>query len=149
MVLPCSDRISRVPPYSYTPNTPTSTGLSPSSADLPRSFELRVICHWPSPLSLTTTYGVSFDVLSSGYLDVSVPRVASCRPMRSAGGGGVWPPPGSPIRRSAGRRASAPHRGLSQLATSFIGFLCQGIHRVPLTSSRKDVSGLHTLLDSK
>ena len=75
MVLPCSDRISRVPPYSYTPNTPTSTGLSPSSADLPRSFELRVICHWPSPLSLTTTYGVSFDVLSSGYLDVSVPRV--------------------------------------------------------------------------
>ena len=75
MVLPCSDRISRVPPYSHTPNTPTSTGLSPSSADLPRSFELRVICHWPSPLSLTTTYGVSFDVLSSGYLDVSVPRV--------------------------------------------------------------------------
>ncbi len=75
MVLPYSDRISRVPPYSYTHNTPTSTGLSPSSADFPKSFELRVTCHWPSPLSLTTTHGVSFDVLSSGYLDVSVPQV--------------------------------------------------------------------------
>eukprot|EP01132_Coremiostelium_polycephalum_P013234 gene13234-16141_t len=31
--------------------------------------------HWPGPRSLATTYGVSFDVLSSGYLDVSVPRV--------------------------------------------------------------------------
>ena len=119
------------------------TGLSPCVAGPPRPFLAL------GPRSLATTRGISFDFSSSGYLDVSVPRVASCRPMRSAGGGGVWPPPGSPIRRSAGRRASAPHRGLSQLATSFIGFLCQGIHRVPLTSSRKDVSGLHTLLDSK
>jgi hypothetical protein len=31
--------------------------------------------HWPGPLSLATTYGVSVDVLSSGYLDVSVRRV--------------------------------------------------------------------------
>ena len=31
--------------------------------------------HWPGPRSLATTNGVSFDVLSSGYLDVSVPRV--------------------------------------------------------------------------
>ena len=31
--------------------------------------------HWPDPLSLATTYGVSVDVLSSGYLDVSVHRV--------------------------------------------------------------------------
>jgi len=30
---------------------------------------------WASPLSLATTRGVSVDVLSSGYLDVSVPRV--------------------------------------------------------------------------
>ena len=50
---------------------------------------------------------------------------------------GCWarPQQGSPIRRSAGRRVLAPHRGLSQLATSFVGFLCQGIHRVPLISS--------------
>jgi hypothetical protein len=31
--------------------------------------------HWPGPRSLATTNGVSVDVLSSGYLDVSVPRV--------------------------------------------------------------------------
>ena len=41
---------------------------------------------------------------------------------------------GLPIGRSTGRRLCAPHRGLSQLVTSFIGFLCQGIHRTLLTS---------------
>ena len=33
------------------------------------------IGHWPGPRSLVTTNGVSVDVLSSGYLDVSVRRV--------------------------------------------------------------------------
>ena len=32
-------------------------------------------------------------------------------------------------------RVSAPNRGLSQLVASFVGFLCQGIHRLPLPSS--------------
>jgi hypothetical protein len=32
------------------------------------------------------------------------------------------------------KRVSAPNRGLSQLTTSFIGFLCQGIHRMLLLS---------------
>ncbi len=41
---------------------------------------------------------------------------------------------GSPIRKSAGQRMLAPHRSLSQLATSFIASKCQGIHRVPLDS---------------
>jgi hypothetical protein len=35
------------------------------------------------PRSLATTNGVSIDVLSSGYLDVSVPRVRSKPPMYS------------------------------------------------------------------
>ena len=30
---------------------------------------------WPLPLSLATTYGISFDFSSSAYLDVSVQRV--------------------------------------------------------------------------
>ena len=30
---------------------------------------------WPLPISLATTFGISFDFSSSGYLDVSVPRV--------------------------------------------------------------------------
>ena len=52
----------------------TATGLSPTMAQLPRL--LRIISdHWPGPRSLATTNGVSVDVLSSGYLDVSVPRV--------------------------------------------------------------------------
>ena len=35
------------------------------------------------------------------------------------------------------KRICAPNRGLSQLVTSFVGFLCQGIHRVPLPSSSR------------
>ena len=34
---------------------------------------------WPLPLSLATTNGISVDVSSSGYLDVSVPRVPFAR----------------------------------------------------------------------
>ena len=41
---------------------------------------------------------------------------------------------GSPIRKSAGHRMLAPHRSLSQLATSFIASKCQGIHRLPLVA---------------
>ena len=90
---------------------------------------------WAGPRSLAATSGISVDFSSSGYLDVSVPRVAVPRPMCSAGGGRVLPRPGSPIRRSAGQRVCAPRRGLSQLATSFLVFLCLGIHRAPLISS--------------
>ena len=42
---------------------------------------------------------------------------------------------GCPIRRPPGQRLFAPLRSLSQLATSFIACLCQGIHRVPLVAS--------------
>ena len=87
------------------------------------------------PLSLAATDGISVDFLSSGYLDVSVPRVAAAALMRSARGAHALPWAGSPIRRSAGQRPFAPRRGLSQLATSFVGFPCQGIHRAPLVSS--------------
>ena len=51
----------------------TNTGLSPSLAAFPNAFFL--IRARPGPRSLATTNGVSVDVLSSGYLDVSVPRV--------------------------------------------------------------------------
>ena len=46
---------------------------------------------------------------------------------------------GSPIRRPAGQRPFAPNRSLSQLAASFIDFLCQGIHRAPLVSSSNKI----------
>ena len=83
MVPPCSDRISRVPPYSRTTLLSTHTGLSPSMAVLPSTFWFLQSGHWPSPRSLATTNGVSIDVLSSGYLDVSVPRVRFSYPMYS------------------------------------------------------------------
>ena len=40
----------------------------------------------------------------------------------------------SPFGNPRVNGCSAPHRGLSQPSTSFIGSWCQGIHRVPLTS---------------
>ena len=54
-----SDRISRVPPYSKNMEPFTDTGLSPTMADLSKSFSLQFHKHWPSPRSLVTTKGVS------------------------------------------------------------------------------------------
>ena len=87
-----------------------------------------------SPFARRYSGSLEIDFLSSGYLDVSVPRVASRRPMYSACRCWARPQQGSPIRRSAGRRMCAPRRGLSQLAASFIGSLCQGIRRAPVVS---------------
>jgi hypothetical protein len=78
VVPPCSDRISRVPPYSCPCIDRSHTGLSPIIARLSRRFCWIIARHWPGPRSLATTNGVSVDVLSSGYLDVSVPRVRFC-----------------------------------------------------------------------
>jgi len=75
VVPPFSDRITRVPPYSKIYVVFTCTGLSPSMADFPKSFQLFHIDHKPGPRSLATTNGVSVDFLSSGYLDVSVHQV--------------------------------------------------------------------------
>ena len=75
MVPPYSDRISRVPPYSRITRLSTDTGLSPYIAPLSIRFSFLPHNHWPGPRSLATTSGVSVDVLSSGYLDVSVRRV--------------------------------------------------------------------------
>ena len=72
--------------------------------------------------------------LSSGYSDVSFPRVPSSHPMCSGAGDGPLRPPGFPIRRSVHRSPPAAPHGLSQLATSFFGFRCQGIHHTPLLS---------------
>ena len=53
----------------------TRTGLSPALARLSRRFRFLHLSHWASPRSLATTSGVSVDVLSSSYLDVSVRSV--------------------------------------------------------------------------
>ena len=97
------------------------------------------------PRSLATTGGVSVDFLSSGYLDVSVPRVRFLNPMYSGPRYLVMPvvdyrmvtttniQVGFPIRRSMDQSLfPAPH-GLSQGITSFIASCCQGIHQTPLS----------------
>ena len=129
MVPPCSDRVSRAPPYSRTVSLSTRTGLSPTMARLSRRFRFLRNCHWPGPRSLATTNGVSVDVLSSGYLDVSVPQVCflhlyiQCK---------MTLRPGFPIQKSTDQSLLTAPRGLSQRATSFIASQCQGIHQMPL-----------------
>ena len=63
------------------------------SLQLPRSFvtpyrmsynpKRQASSVWAIPLSLAATKGISFDFSSSGYLDVSVPRVVFHHPMYS------------------------------------------------------------------
>jgi hypothetical protein len=89
---------------------------------------------WADPRSLATTRGVSFDLRSSGYLDVSVlpvPFSSLCiqDEMTAHYRRRVFPF-GNPRVKGC----SAPHRGLSQPSTSFFGSRCQGIHRVPFLS---------------
>src|ERR1700722_4939481 len=50
-------------------------GYHPLRPCFPDRFRLSLMYHWPGPRSLATTNGGSVDVLSSRYLDVSVPWV--------------------------------------------------------------------------
>lgn len=72
MVPLCSDKISRVSPYSRFITLSTHTGLSPIIADFSKSFWFLRYKYWAGPRSLVTTSGVSVDFLSSRYLDISV-----------------------------------------------------------------------------
>ena len=135
MVPPYSDQVSRVWPYSgscaaatvFTYVTLTLFG-GPSHAlrltftvlkavRTPKVFLPPV---WPLPRSLATTYGISVDVSSSPYLDVSVqavPSVYLCvqytvHELSHAD---------CSIRTSADRCLLATPRSFSQLVTSFFG----------------------------
>ena len=76
---------------------------------------------WPLPSSLATTKGIEFSFFSSGYLDVSLPRVPSYEPMDSVHGDCALPQPGSPIRISWDQSLLATPPGFSQLIASFFG----------------------------
>lgn len=91
MVPATSNGASPTPPYSgYCLSPPTSfTGLSPSMARFPSRFMSSLVLImqsynplsaltervWASALSLATTCAITVVFSSSGYLDVSVPRV--------------------------------------------------------------------------
>ena len=70
---------------------------------------------WAPPLSLTTTQGISVDFFSSGYLDVSVPRVRLRRAMYSPWGYAcAWVSPfGSPMVKGP-LRLAWDFRGLAR-----------------------------------
>ena len=143
MVPPASHRISRVPRYSGSVLlfSPSLIGLSPSLAALSIALQLsyfqiltsstpddRSLPVWPLTVSLATTKVIEFSFFSSGYLDVSLPRVPSDEPMDSVHGDWALPQPGSPIRRSPDQSPFAAPRSFSQLIASFIGNQCHGIH---------------------
>ena len=92
MVPPCSDQVSRVWPYSgscaaalvFTYVTLTLFGgpshtlrLTIAVLKAVRTPKVFLPSVWPLPRSLATTYGISVDVSSSPYLDVSVQAVPS------------------------------------------------------------------------
>ena len=143
MVPPASHRISRVPRYSGTCSlsSPSLTGLSPSPVSLSRNFRSAIVGYrspstpdvrrppvWPLTSSLATTKVIEFSFFSSGYLDVSLPRVPSYEPIDSAHGDCALPQPGSPIRIPWDQSLLATPPGFSQLIASFVGNQCLGIH---------------------
>ena len=148
-------------------------GYHPLRPCFPDRFRLSLMYHWPGPRSLATTNGVSIDVLSSRYLDVSVPWVRLKPPMNSeisylhlitgnpkprglVSNIAVQTPRyeilefqlskvGFPIRKSVDQSFFAAPHGLSQRSTSFIASQRQGIHRTPLRHLIALIINVHTL----
>ena len=120
----------------------SSTGTLPSMSE--RSSSLRLskpyvmsvrnpgskLPVWPLSRSLAATWEIDVSFSSSGYLDVSVPRVSFSQTMYSSVDNCTLLQLSSLIRTSAGQWIFAPHRSFSQLVTSFFGSQCQGIRPV-------------------
>jgi hypothetical protein len=88
-------------------NFPTRRQTDPDEPYNPRTTTTAV-SHtarvWALPRSLATTKGVEVSFLSSGYLDVSVPQLASSCPMDSGRSTRALPRVGFPIRKSPDHR---------------------------------------------
>ena len=163
MVPADSRRISRVPRYSGAASALSADfrvrGFHPLRPAFPRrspSPDCR-LCRrsynpgprlatgpvWAGALSLATTRAIVVTFSSSGYLDVSVPRV---RP-RHAPGGRLLGRPGCPIRKSAPRsgylplraayrslsRPSSPPRAKASFMCPSLLSLCFARHAAPLS----------------
>ena len=121
MVPPCSDRVSRAPPYSRIHASTTPTGLSPTAANLSRLFGFSCTDHWPAPRSLATTSGISVDVFSSPYLDVSVQAVPHVHLFDSMHVTGVllqWVSPFGNLRIKGYLLLPEAYRSLSRLSSA-------------------------------
>jgi hypothetical protein len=76
---------------------------------------------WANPVSLAATQGIAFAFSSSGYLDVSVPRVCLLYPMYSGKDSIPLRIEGFPIRKSPDQSLLTAPRSISVLVPSFIG----------------------------
>ena len=94
----------------YRPVTCCGGAFHPASSQFPATEPV-----WAPPLSLTTTQGISVDFFSSGYLDVSVPRVRLRSTMYSSRGYAcAWVSPfGSPMVKGP-LRLAWDFRGLAR-----------------------------------
>ena len=130
MVPPCSDRISRVPPYLIRLIMLHIRDCHPLWLVFPdHSIHIHSSA---GPRSLAATRGVSVDFLSSGYLDVSVPRVCLfnlCIQLKIPINWWV-----SPFGNPWIKASLQANHGLSHVTTSFIASDCQGIHRIRLVA---------------
>ena len=118
-------------------NEVSTTGLLPSMTDLSRSIRLPRSFVTPyrvsyNPkrqaswfglysVSLAATQEIAFAFSSSGYLDVSVPRVCLQYPMYSGKDTVPLRTVGSPIRKSPDQSLLTAPRSISVLVPSFIG----------------------------
>ena len=76
---------------------------------------------WAVPISLATTQGISVDLFSSGYLDVSVPPLTTPSLMCSARGIPIFIGIGSPIRASPVKSVRRLTEAFRSLTTPFFG----------------------------
>ncbi len=97
-----------------------NTGLSPSMADLSRSFFYSSYHFWANPRSLAATRGISVDFSSYGYLDVSVPHVRFFEPIYSA-------------QDTSPKKGGFPHSDIS--GSSLVCQLPETFRRLPRPSS--------------
>jgi hypothetical protein len=84
------------------------------------------------PRSLAATKRISIDFFSSGYLDVSVPRVRSHSSKTISNL--IFIRLGSPIRTFLDHSLVPAPQNFSQGPTSFIASYCQGIRRLRILS---------------
>ena len=123
------------------------TGLSPSLVGFPCLFNYHdfVLSRGPNPMNITT-HGLGSSDFARHYfrnrfyfLFLRVLRCFSspgspCIPMDSVCSNATLLALSSLIRRSTDRRMFAPSRSFSQLTTSFIGAIYQGIPREPFVA---------------
>ena len=107
--VPCTSPTTQLCNSPTRRQTDQSTPYNPATTT---AAACHVVTVWALPFSLATTQGVEVSFLSSGYLDVSVPQLASQHPIYSGASTAALPAVGFPIRRSRGQRSVSTSPGL-------------------------------------